>query len=102
MNLAALVDTRHEYYRVFDVYVPIAVGIFLFILLVVTLAVIVYRRRPPQRAARRDESNPLEGTYALLLAAVAAFLLYLTFTAEHRTDTLANDEHPAVVEAAAA
>ena len=96
MTAYALVDTRHEYYRVFDVYVPIAAGVFVVIVLAVLTAVIVYRRRPPERAARGHENNPLEGTYAVLLACVAAFLLYLTFSAEHHTDTLANDEHPAV------
>lgn len=92
----ALVDTRREYYRVFDVYVPIAVGVFAVIAVAVLAAVIIYRRRPPERAARWHENNPLEGTYAVLLACVAAFLLSLTFSAEHQTDTLANDEHPAV------
>ena len=33
----------------------------------------------------------------MLLACVVAFLLYLTFTAEHRVDTVANRERPAVV-----
>jgi cytochrome c oxidase subunit 2 len=97
LTALALVDTRHEYYRVFDVYVPIAVGIFAVILLIVVIAVVVYRRRPPERVARWHENNPLEGAYALALACVAAFLLYLTFSAEHATDTLANAQRPAVV-----
>ena len=58
---------------------------------------LIFRRRPPERAARWHEHNPLEGTYAVLLACVAAFLLYLTFTAEHQVDTVANREQPAVV-----
>ena len=33
----------------------------------------------------------------MLLACVAAFLLYLTFTAEHEVDTVANRERPSVV-----
>ncbi len=89
-------STRREYYRVYDVYVPIAVGVFAAILLIVVIAVLVYRRRPRERAARWSENNPLEGTYALLLTGVVAFLLYLTFSAEHQTDTVANQEHPAV------
>ena len=96
MIAAAFVDTRHEYYRVYNVYVPIAVGIFAAIVIIVLVAVLVYRRRPIERAARWHENNPLEGAYALLLTCVAAFLLYLTYSAEHATDTLANAQRPAL------
>ena len=94
--LAALVDTRHEYSHLFSIYVPIAVGVFVVIVLVTVTAVLKYRRWVPERAARFEESNRLEGGYALLLACVVAFLLYLTFTAEHRVDTIANRQRPAV------
>jgi cytochrome c oxidase subunit II len=90
------VDTRHEYYTLFAVYVPIAIGVFVVIVLATSFAVIRYRRREPAQAARWHEHNPIEGTYALLLALVVAFLLYLTFTAEHRVDTVANRQAPAV------
>ena len=93
----ALVSTRHEYDHLFSIYVPIAIGVFAAIVLVTLLAVLIYRRRPRERAARWHENNPLEGTYALLLACTAAFLLYLTFSAEHKVDTVANQQHPAVV-----
>lgn len=93
----ALVDTRTEYDHLFSIYVPIAIGVFLLILVVVLFAVLFYRRRPPERASRWHENNPLEGSYAALLACVAAFLLYLTFTTEHKVDTVANQQHPAVV-----
>ncbi|MGH2886475.1 MAG: cytochrome c oxidase subunit II, partial [Solirubrobacteraceae bacterium] len=58
--------------------------------------VVIFRRRPVDTAARWHENNLLEGSYAVLLACVAAFLLYLTFTAEHRVDTVANLERPAL------
>jgi cytochrome c oxidase subunit II len=92
----ALVSTRSEYDHLFSIYVPIAVGVFLLILIVVFISVAIFRRRPVERAARWHENNLLEGSYAVLLACVAAFLLYLTFTAEHRVDTVANRERPAV------
>jgi cytochrome c oxidase subunit II len=92
----ALVSTRHEYYRVYDVYVPIAVGVFALITVLVLFALLRYSRRPPSAAARWHEHNPLEGSYALLLACVVGFLLYLTFSAEHQTDTVANRERPAL------
>ena len=92
-----LVDTRSEYDHLFSIYVPIALGVFAVIVLAVLIAVLVYRRRPVERAARWHENNPVEGTYALLLACVAAFLLYLTFTAEHKIDTVSLGQRPAVV-----
>lgn len=92
-----LVSTRSEYDHLFSIYVPIAVGVFILILVVVLVAVLVFRRRPPERAARWHEHNPIEGTYAVVLACIAAFLLYLTFSAEHQVDTVANRQHPAVV-----
>ncbi|HEY6396186.1 MAG TPA: cytochrome c oxidase subunit II, partial [Solirubrobacteraceae bacterium] len=60
------------------------------------LAVVIYRRRPPAKAARWHENNVVEGSYAVLLSLTAAFLLYLTFGAEHKVDTVANRERPAV------
>jgi cytochrome c oxidase subunit 2 len=95
--ILGLIDTRTEYDHLFSIYVPIAIGVFLLILVLVLAAVLIYRRRPPDRAARWHEHNPLEGSYAVLLGCVAAFLLYLTFTTEHKVDTLANQQHPSVV-----
>jgi cytochrome c oxidase subunit 2 len=92
-----LVSTRGEYDHLFSIYLPIAIGVFALIVLVVLVVLLIFRRRPPERAARWHEHNPIEGTYAVLLACTAAFLLYLTFGAEHRTDTVANRQHPAVV-----
>jgi cytochrome c oxidase subunit II len=93
----ALVSTRRVYDHLFSIYVPIAIGVFLVIFVTVVVAVLIFRRRAPERAARWHENNPLEGSYAVLLACVAAFLLYLTYTAEHKVDTVANQQHPAVI-----
>ncbi len=93
----ALVDTRHQYQRVFDIYVPIAIGVFALIVLVTLVTVLIFRRRPPEKAARWHEHNPIEGAYAVLLACVVAFLLYITFSAEHQTDTVAAAERPSLV-----
>jgi cytochrome c oxidase subunit 2 len=88
----ALVDTSHEYHHLFSIYVPIAIGVFALIVLAAMFAVLRYRGRAPERAARWHEHNRIEGGYALGLALVVGFLLYLTFTAEHRVDTVANHE----------
>lgn len=92
----ALVDTRHEYQHVFSIYVPIAIGVFVLVVAAILFAVLRYRRRPPSDAARWHENNPLEGGYALVLAAVVAFLLYVTFAAEHETDVVSAREQPAL------
>jgi cytochrome c oxidase subunit II len=81
---------------VFGIYVPIAVGVFAVIVVLVAFAVIRYSRRPVTEAARWHENNRLEGAYALLLVVVVAFLLYVTFTAEHQTDTVSARERPSL------
>ncbi len=95
--IPGLVSTRGEYDHLASIYLPIAIGVFVLIALVMFAVVLIFRRRPPERAARWHEHNPIEGTYAVLLACTAAFLLYLTFSAEHQTDTVANRQRPAVV-----
>jgi cytochrome c oxidase subunit 2 len=90
----AIVDTRKVYDWVFNIYVPIAIGVFALFTLLIIGAVVIYRRNA--RASRRHEANALEISYALVLTCVAAFLLYITFTAEHRIDTANAKERPAV------
>jgi cytochrome c oxidase subunit 2 len=93
-DLSALVETSREYRHVFDIYVPIALGVFGLIVVLVLAAVLVYRRRPVSRAARWHEHNPLEAAYAALLALVVGFLLYVTYSAENRVDAVAREEQP--------
>jgi cytochrome c oxidase subunit 2 len=93
---AALVDTRHEYEHLFSIYVPIAIGVFAVIVLAIAYCLLRYRRRPSELAARWHENNRLEGGYAIVLTCVVAFLLYLTYTAEHRVDTVSARERPSV------
>ena len=90
----ALVVTRTEYKHLFDIYVPIAIGVFVLVVSLIVFAVLRFRGRPAERAARWHENNPLEATYALVLLGVVVFLLYLTFRAEHRVDTVAGEERP--------
>src|SRR5206468_3089600 len=74
----------------FDIYVPIALGVFAIITLLAIYAGIRGRRRPPEKAARWHEHHLLEGTYTVVLACIVGFLLYETFTTEHKVDTVAN------------
>jgi cytochrome c oxidase subunit 2 len=94
--LSALISTRHEYDALFSIYVPIGCAVFVIIVLVVLFAVVRYRGRPLDAVARWSENNPLEISYALLLTCVAGFLLYLTYHYEHRVDTVAQRERPAL------
>jgi cytochrome c oxidase subunit II len=79
---------------VFSIYVPIAIGVFVVVAVMVLFALVKYRRRAPSEAARWHENNRAEGTYAAVLVLTIAFLLWLTYTAEHRVDTVANREKP--------
>jgi cytochrome c oxidase subunit 2 len=92
----ALVSTRHEYGHVFGIYLPIAIGVVVFFALAIVLSAVLAWRRPPGSAARWHENNPLELTYAGVLVVVVAFLLYVTFTAEHKVDTVSARQHPSL------
>ena len=72
-ELASLVSTRSEFDRLASIYLPIAIGVFaLFTLLIVFFAIRGRFRAEPSDGA---ENNPLEGSYAVLLVCVVAFLL---------------------------
>jgi len=92
----ALVDTRHQYDRVFAIYVPIAAGVFVVVVLAIAVVVLRYRRRSPEQAGRWYENDRLEGAYVLLLGCVVAFLLYVSLSAEHQVDTVSAREHPSL------
>lgn len=91
----ALVSTRHVYDRLASLYLPIGAGVFVLFAGGIVLATLRYRRRG--EPSRKSEANLLEGSYAVLLACVAGFLMYLTLTAEHKVDTVANQQRPSLV-----
>lgn len=95
MLLLALISTRHEFWSLFDWFAPIATGVCLIVFAVVAFAILRYRRR--DRAATWHENNRLEASYAVFLLLVAVGLLYLTYSHEHRVDTVANREKPSLV-----
>jgi cytochrome c oxidase subunit 2 len=94
LPLTALITTRHEYDALFSIYVPIGGGIFVLILLAVIVLSIRYRARPGRVADGPVENNPLEISYAAVIALVVAFLLYLTFHYEHNVDTVSQRQQP--------
>ncbi len=97
MFALALVDTRQEYYRVFDVYMPIALAVFVVFVAAIVWTAVRYRGRAPASASRRQESNRVEAGYALMLACVVGFLLYITFSAEHQVDVVSAHQRPSLI-----
>jgi heme/copper-type cytochrome/quinol oxidase subunit 2 len=67
------------------------------IVVVVPVAVALHGLRHRKRTTQRHERNAFAGTYAVLLACMAGLVLYLTFTAARKVDTVAHQEHPSVV-----
>jgi cytochrome c oxidase subunit 2 len=89
-----IVDTRRVYGQVLDIYVAVGLGVFVAFTLAIVGPVLIYRRR--QRAARWHEANRIEIGYAMVLTCVAAFLLAVTFSGEHKEDVALATERPAV------
>jgi cytochrome c oxidase subunit 2 len=90
----APVNTRQVYQGLVDVYLPIGVAVFAIFLLTTIALVLRGRRRPLERVSTRFNNERLEGSYAVLLTCIVAVLLWLTFSAEHQTDTAANRVRP--------
>ena len=93
-ELASLISTRGQYDHLASIYLPIAAGVFVAIAATMLFAVLRYHR--PRDPSQRAENNLLEGSYTVLLACVVGVLIWLTLTAEHRVDTVANHERPAL------
>jgi cytochrome c oxidase subunit II len=86
-----VVDTRHEYDSLASLYLPIAVGVVALVIVLVVAFALRYRARPAhadggRRPSRTSSAPRTEALYVLVLAAVAALLLWRTFTVEARVD----------------
>jgi len=79
-------STQRAYDHVAGIYLPIAVGVFAFIVVFLAVLLVLGARR--RAAGSRSEANVAEGLYALLLACVAGVLVWVTFTAETPIDRL--------------
>jgi cytochrome c oxidase subunit 2 len=78
LTLAA--DTLHDYRRVEDVFLPVAVGVFVAFAGAILVAVWRGRRRALGRG--RSENNLLEAAYVAVLAVTAGILVAVSFGSE--------------------
>src|SRR3954453_13998957 len=73
-------DTRNQFFDAWNVYWPIALAVFLVILGTVLFLALRYRSNIGEGPTGKDERTPREVGYAIGLACIAAFLVFLTFS----------------------
>jgi cytochrome c oxidase subunit 2 len=88
----AVVDTRREFDDLARVYLPVAFAVVAIVFGLTLFVLVRFRRRDDDLPAQRVEAPRLEISYAIALAAVAAFLLSQTFGTESRVDPVSS--HP--------
>jgi cytochrome c oxidase subunit II len=88
-----VVDTRHEFDSLAGLYLPIAAGVVLLVVVLVVAFALRWRVLPDDREPSRTSRAPrAEALYVLVLAAIAALLLWRTFSVEARVDNDASGE----------
>jgi len=78
------VDTRAQYRQLAEIYGPVALAVF--VVVVLLLAWVIWRGCRRARASTRSQNLPLELTYVLGLVVVAGVLLAFTYGTESRVD----------------
>jgi cytochrome c oxidase subunit 2 len=81
--------TRSDYLHVQQVYLPIAIGVFVLITGIVLFGVVRYRRRDPGEFPSQKNESKLEYVWIAVLVCTAAFLVGWTFHTEDREDPVA-------------
>jgi cytochrome c oxidase subunit 2 len=81
-----VVSTRSDFSNVWGLYLWLGVGIAVFIFAFVGFALVRYRARAGAEPSQRDEHNTLEIGAALLLVAIIALLVFVTFHTEGKED----------------
>jgi len=79
-------STQHAYDHVAGIFFPIAVAVFACV--VITLGMLLALGARRDAPGRCSEANRLEAVFAILLAATAGVLVWITFTAETPIDRL--------------
>ncbi len=90
-STAAVSDTRERFSDLVGVYLPIAAAVFAVVVALLVFTALRFRSQQDDFPGGRDDSHPLEWGYAIVVGAVVALLLYLTFsTMSDEHDTLAS------------
>jgi cytochrome c oxidase subunit II len=86
-----VIDTRAEFEELFlDLYLPMMIVVSVIVWGVVIFALVRYRARRGRVPSAKSDAKVVESLYAVGLAAVAAVLVWQTFTTEHRVDRVAS------------
>lgn len=79
-------DTKSAFSGLFDLYVPIAAGVFALVVLILAVILVRDRARAGSAPSPRTSAPRLELAYVLTLALISAFLVWRSFDAVHRVD----------------
>jgi cytochrome c oxidase subunit 2 len=88
-------STQHEFGRVQDLYVPVALAVLAIVLLAFAFAVIRYRARPGRTPRPTRDRNLLEAAIATAIAGIVAVLLVTTLRANASITDTARHGRPA-------
>jgi cytochrome c oxidase subunit II len=91
-----LADTRSTYGDLADVYLPVALVVFALVAMALGVVALRFRARPGRAPSAQHQAPTLEAAYVVLLAVVAAVLLWRSYDA-----VTGNDEIPLVAGPAA-
>src|SRR5207248_9915456 len=83
-------DTRREFAGLFDLYVWVMIVTAAIVFGVVIFAAVRYRRGRGHAPSSRTEADTVEIAYAVIRAAVSAFLVTRTVTTGHRVGAVAS------------
>jgi cytochrome c oxidase subunit II len=89
-----VVNTRAEHDGLMSLYLPIAAGVVIAVMLLVVVFALRWRHRPGREISLTANNTKLEGLYVLVLLGVVVLLLTRTFPTEARVDRVSS--HPAV------
>jgi cytochrome c oxidase subunit 2 len=84
-------DTRSEYDSLAGIYLPIAIAVVVLVLGTMAFALFRYQRREGRQPSTVASLPVVEGVYALLLVAIVAVLVTVTFRTEAKVDAVSDD-----------
>src|SRR3954471_11097245 len=89
-------DTRRLYDHLAGIYLPIGIAVFAIVALALFWLLFRYRARPGRVPGERHDHTALESAYAVVLVAITAFLVFMSFRTETRIDRISTASAAAV------